>query len=203
MKESKRLQTEDKLIDALIKSYVARAKLFYSILQKKNINKLSLRIKDCIIKEISWDVKKIGISDKAFSIIKKASIGPEQIFCHPEILNECPELVEYYRNLAALSQKGFNQILSGKLSKLSKGDNRERYQLIAETLNKLISSVITDIDNFTLALAKEAVIAEIGTEIQGTWVNIIGKGAAKAVEEIIYDYAHKKGYITSTELPPV
>ncbi len=199
MKESKRLQTEDKLIDALLKSYVARAKLFYSTLKRKNISKLSLRIEDCTIKEILWNVKKIGISDKAFSIIKKASIGPEQIFCHPEILNKCPDLVEYYRNLAALSQKGFNQILSGRLSKLSKGDNKERYQLIAETLNKVISSVITDIDNFTLELAKEAVIAEIGTEIQGTWVNIIGKGAAKAVEEIIYDYAHKKGYITLTE----
>jgi hypothetical protein len=71
--------------------------------------------------------------------------------------------------------------------------------LIAETLNRIISSVITDIEGFSLELARDALVAEIGSEIQGTWVNIIGQGAAKAVEEIVKEYALEKEFISSTE----
>lgn len=190
---------ESSLNEALIKSYVARAKLFYSVLKSKNIEKLFAQVEKCSIKGILWDIEKLGISKEAFIVTKKASIPPHMIFCHPEILNKCPNLVEYYRSLTALSQKGLSQILSGKLPKVRKGDNKERFQLIAATLNKVISSVIIDTEDFSFSIAKDALIAEIGSEIQGTWVNIIGQGAAKAVEEIIQEYAQEKEFIASTE----
>jgi hypothetical protein len=192
-------KTEHNLNDALIKSYVARAKLFYSILKNKDIENLFSDVKRCTKKNLTWDIKELNISKESFAVINNARIPLYMIFCHPEILNECPELVEYYRSLAAVSQKGLGQILSGKLEKISKKDVKERFQLIAKILNRIISAVILGTEGFSFSLAKEALIAEIGSEIQGTWVNIIGQGAAKAVEQIICEYAQEKGYILSTE----
>jgi len=131
--------------------------------------------------------------------VKKASIEPAQVFCHPAVIEQNPDLLEYYRNLAALSQKGLGQILSGRPSKSRKGDNRERYQVIVRILNQIISSVIVDAKGFSLSLAQNTILSEIGTEIQGTWVNMIGQGAAKAVEGIIHDHALTEGFISSTE----
>jgi len=199
MKKKDKIKAENPLNDALLKSYIARAKLFYSVLQGKNIENLFSRIKECSVEGILWVPKKVGISEKALSIINKASIDPVQVFCHPEILRECPDLLEYYRNFSALSQKGLNQMLSGRLPKSRKISREERYHLIAEILNKIISSVIIDTDGFSLSLAKDALIAELGTEIQGTWVNMIGKGAAKAVEGIIYTYVEERGFLSSED----
>lgn len=184
--------------NALIKSYIARAKLFYSVLQEKNLDKLFARVEDCASKRVSWDLSNIGISEKAFSIIKRMSLNPALIFCHPEILTECPDIIEYYRNISALSQKGMGQILSGKLSKSKKTDSL-RYQVIAKTLNTIISGIIEDVEGFSISLAREALVAEMGAEIQGTWVNIIGQGAARNVEALILDYAQRKGFINTIE----
>jgi hypothetical protein len=99
---------DSSLNEALIKSYVARAKLFYSVLKSKNIKKLFARVEKCAIKDITWNIEKLNISKEAFIVTKKVSIPPHMIFCHPEILNKCPILVEYYRSLTALSQKGLS-----------------------------------------------------------------------------------------------
>lgn len=185
------METDKALSDALIKSYIARAKLFYSVLQEKNLDRLFSLVDDCASKAGSWDITQLGISKKAYLIIQKMTINPALVFCHPKILSECPETIAYYRNLAALSQKGLSQILSGKMRKSS--------ELVAKTLNAIISDIIADTEGFSLSLAREALFAEIGTEIQGTWVNIIGKGAARAVEGIIHDYANGKSYIKILE----
>ncbi len=193
------MKRKDTLSDALIKSYIARAKLFYSILEKKNLTKIFSRVEECASNKVSWASPHLGISREALSIVQRISVNPALVFCHPTILAACPEIIEYYRNLAALSQKGLSQILSGKLPRLSKENHETRLQLISKILNQLISSIVIDTDGFSLSLAREALIAEVGTEIQGTWVNVIGKGAAKAVEGIIYDYAHEKGFFESLE----
>jgi hypothetical protein len=85
---------ESSLNEALLKSYIARAKLFYFVLSRKNIEKLFSRVKECAVKNISWDIEKLGISEDAFLVIEKASIPPFKIFCHPEMLNKCPDLIE-------------------------------------------------------------------------------------------------------------
>jgi len=185
------MEADKALSDALIKSYIARAKLFYSVLQEKNVDKLFSLVDDCASKVDSWNLAQLGISKKAFFLIQKMTINPALVFCHPQILTDSPKTISYYRNLAALSQKGLSQILSGKMRKSS--------ELVAKTLNEIISYIIVDTEGFSLSLARKALIAEIGTEIQGTWVNIIGKGAARAVEGIIHDYASGKGYIKTLE----
>jgi hypothetical protein len=187
------------LTDALLKSYIARAKLFYSVLHKKNIPNLLARVKQLSTNVLTWELSELGISEQAFSIVKKASIEPAYIFCHPSVLEQDADLLEYYRNLAALSQKGLSQILSGQLSKSRKGDSHDRSRVTVRILNQIISSVIVGAKGFSLSLAQNTILSEIGTEIQGTWVNMIGQGAAKAVEGIIHDHAQAEGFISSTE----
>lgn len=59
--------------------------------------------------------------------------------------------------------------------------------------------MIVDAKGFSLSLAQNTILSEMGAEIQGTWVNMIGQGAAKAVEGIIHDHAQAEGFISSTE----
>ena len=189
----KRKVQSSSLTDALLKSYIARAKLFYSVLHKKNIPSLFARVKQLSTNKLAWSLSELGILDQAFSIVKEASIEPPHIFCHPAVLEQDSDLLEYYRNLAALSQKGLSQILSGRIPKSPKGDSRERYRVIVRILNQIISSVIVDAKVFSLSLAQNTILSEMGAEIQGTWVNMIGQGAAKAVEGIIHDRAQAEG----------
>jgi hypothetical protein len=196
---NKRKVKSSSLTDALLKSYIARAKLFYSVLRKKDIPNLFSRVRQLSTNRLTWSFSGLGIQEQAFAIVKKASIDPAHIFCHPTVLEQDVELLEYYRNLAALSQKGLSQILSGQLPKSRRGNNKERYRVIARILNQIISSVIVDAKGFSLSLAQNTIFSEIGAEIQGTWVNMIGQGAAKAVEGIIHDHAQANRYISSTE----
>lgn len=135
----KRKVQSSSLTDALLKSYIARAKLFYSVLHKKNIPNLFDRVKQLSTNTLTWNLSELGILDQAFSIVKKASIEPAYIFCHPAILDQDADLLEYYRNLAALSQKGLSQILSGRIPKSRKGDSRERFRVTVRILNQIIS----------------------------------------------------------------
>lgn len=198
--KDERKKTDEAFREALTKSYIARAKLFSTTIKEKKIAHLTDRVKNLPPQNLSWDFSEIGITEKAFNLVKKASINPFHVFCHPKVLLEEPDLIEYYRNLAAISRKGLGQILSGKLPRANKEKMLDRYRIIAETLNRLISVVVENVSKgFSLSLAQEIILAEIGTEVQGTWVNKIGQGAARAVENIIQSYANKKGFISSIE----
>lgn len=52
---------------------------------------------------------------------------------------------------------------------------------------------------FDLALARAVIPAEIGAEMQGTWVNIIGRGAARRVEKLMTDYIQDHDLAQATE----
>jgi hypothetical protein len=161
--------------DALLKSYIARISSSTQS-YKEEYPQPFARVKLSII--IDMELSELGIWI-SFSIVK-SHIEP-YIFCHPSVLKQDTDLLEYYRNLAALSQKGLSQILSGRLPKSHKGDSREKYRVIVRILNQIISSVVVDAKGFSLSLAQNTILSEIGAEIQGTWVNMIGQGA-KAVE---------------------
>jgi hypothetical protein len=195
--KNERKKTDETFREALTKSYIARAKLFYTTIKGKNIANLVSRIKSLSAEDIRWNFSELCIDKDAFNLISKSAINPLHIFCHPQVLSSHPDLIEYYRNLAAVSKKGFSQILSGKLVRTN---SVERMQTIARTLNKIISSAIKDATKgFSLSFAQEVMLAEIGAEVQGTWVNKIGQGAARSVENIIQSYANVKGFVSATE----
>jgi hypothetical protein len=55
-----------------------------------------------------------------------------------------------------------------------------------------MSGVLEAMPGFLLRVARDVAFAEIGTELQGTWANQIGKGAARKVEEILARYITEK-----------
>jgi hypothetical protein len=55
-------------------------------------------------------------------------------------------------------------------------------------INTIISSLVEDMNRFDLALAQAVICAEIGAELQGTWVNLIGQGAARQVKAMMTEF---------------
>ena len=104
------------------------------------------------------------------------------------VLDDRRETVNYYRNLTALSKKGLSQIASGLTG-------AARTSAVVSLLNEVICSIIDEMDPFDLAIARAVIPAEIGAELQGAWVNIIGRGAAGRVNEIITEFARERGLL--------
>jgi len=60
---------------------------------------------------------------------------------------------------------------------------------LCRTLNAIISGVIDSVKEYTVSLGRKAILAEIGSQLQGSWANLIGKGASREVERLLLDYA--------------
>lgn len=181
--------TDEILRDALRKAYLARAKLFVEGIQKKSSKKVIHLISRQKASDLAWNLRQFAITEAAFKKVTTAGINPHLIFCHPVILKLIPEGIDYYRNLSALSNKGLNQMLSG-LKGTARADERIRL------LNSMLSAIVEDMPQFDLAMLREVIPAEIGAEIQGTWVNLIGKGAADHVKKLVSEHARRNGLIT-------
>lgn len=183
--------TDPLLLDALAKAYAARAKLFHSGVRSSKLDLLIAEIDGIDGSGLDWTGVAIGISTSALAKVREAGGDLQQVFAHPEIIKDRPHLVAYYRNIVAISKKGIGQILfpteryeSGRTSEMP----LEKAIQLCVTLNRIISSVIDSDSEYTVELSRQAAIAEIGTELQGTWANVVGKGAAKAVEGLFADY---------------
>lgn len=117
---------------------------------------------------------------EAWKILQDKDIDPREIFCFPDIIEEKPDLIEYYRLIAALPEKGFGQLLRGeKRTPLNK----------ARILNGIISEIVEAFPEGIIQTSRRVAVAEMSSGLQGSWVNKIGTGAAKAVKDIIVSYA--------------
>lgn len=181
--------------EALKKGYTARAKLFFQRIQRENVGQLLKRIEGLDVSLIKWDLGLLGIHESAAEKIKKAGLPLHYTFCHPDVLAKYPELIDYYRNLTALSKKGLSQLFTGQSL-----NGEERNFAIARALNEILSAALENCTEFSMDLLRDIICAELGTEIQGTWVNIIGRGAAKIVESLLMDFADEKGFIRDIRL---
>jgi len=123
--------------------------------------------------------------------VKNAGTPLHYVFAHPGVIRERPRLIDYYRNLSALSKKGLSQLLSGL--DYEKG---EKNRTSCFVINTIISDAVMAMKGFRLELARSLIFAEMGTEIQGAWVNVIGKGAARNVEGIILQYLEENGFLS-------
>ncbi|MGA2584706.1 MAG: XcyI family restriction endonuclease, partial [Tepidisphaeraceae bacterium] len=145
---------------------------------------------------LQWNIEDLGISKNAFEKTKAQRIQPHKFFAHPDILTKHPRTVAYYRNLVAISQKGMSQLgfPTGRFERASAiSMNDELARGFARTLNGVISNVIEQMAAVDIAATRDVAFAELGTELQGTWANVVGKGAAKAVEEIIATHISESG----------
>lgn len=183
------------LLEALTNAYTARAKLFHTGVVASEIDLLIAEIDGIRSERIDWESADLGITPSAFKRVQDAGGKPHQVFAHPSILAERPHLVSYYRNVAAISRKGIGQLLfPTERYESSRSGNipAARAQELCRVLNTIVSGVIDSIEGYKVSLSRKAVLAEIGTQLQGTWANIIGRGAAKHVEEMIDDYVHAR-----------
>lgn len=145
--------------------------------------------------EISWDLRKLGISRSAFKKVNESGGRPHQVFAHPSIIGLRPYLIGYYRNIATISKKGISQILfptdKYESRRAARMGAREAKRL-CRTLNQIISGVIDALTDYEVSVSRQAILAEIGAQLQGTWANIVGQGATKAVEGIIGEHVKAK-----------
>jgi len=165
--------------------------LFHNGIKASKIDLLIAEIDSIDHTQLQWDMETLGISNSAFKRVKSSGSLPHQVFAHPEIIGTRPHLIAYYRNLVTISKKGIAQILfpiERYEDKKSNSMDNVDAQKLCHTFNTIVSGVIEKVSGYTLELSRKAVLAEIGTELQGTWANIIGKGAARAVENIFKEY---------------
>ncbi len=175
------------LLDALEKAYAARAKLFHNGVKASQIDLLIAEIDATDADGLSWGPE-IGVSSTALAKVVASGTPPHQVFAHPAIIESRPHLVAYYRNLVAISKKGIGQILFPTDSYEARRRLAMEPTRAAElclTLNRIVSAVIDEVEGYSIQLSRQTILAEIGTELQGTWANIVGKGATKAVEDLL------------------
>jgi len=190
MPDKERSRTDEALRSALGKAYASRTRLFYSEVQKQRLQDLCARVKSLRAEGLSWDEPSLGISKEARARVAEVRIPLHLVFCHPEALSNEPGLLRYYRLLAALSDKGLGQLVSGFRG-------AERVAAKARAVNALISTVVQETPRFSLEAMRDIMLAEVGSGIQGTWVNLIGKGAAQRVRDMFEQYASAREVIGS------
>ncbi len=169
--------------------------MFHRGVKASKIDLLITEIDSVKPDRLKWGDPRLGVSASAFERVIKAGGSAHQVFAHPELIRERPHLIAYYRNIVTISKKGIGQILfptegyeSGKRKKMLMSDARR----LCQTFNKILSGVIDDLDEYSVELSRQAILAEIGTELQGTWANVVGSGAAKAVRRILREYIGAK-----------
>ncbi len=187
--------TDAHLLQALTKAYRARAKLFHHTIHAAGVDLLIAEIDKIDGSRLAWS-SKIGVSSVAVQRVIDVGGLPHQVFAHPNVIFQRPHLIAYYRNLVAISQKGISQLLfatdryeSRKSATIEKAEANR----LCCALNQIVSSVIDDLPAYSVSLSRHTVFAEIGTQIQGTWANVVGQGAAKAVKELIGQYVAANG----------
>ena len=193
--QEKKRAPDKHLITALTNAYMARAQLFHHGVKASKIDLLIAEIDSIDDTSLDWSDKKLGISNVALDLVKKAGGSPHQVFAHPQIIIKRPHLIGYYRNIVTISKKGIGQILfsteqyeSGRKKIIESKDAKT----ICETLNRILSGVIEKTPGYSVELSRQAILAEIGTELQGTWANVIGRGAATAVRGLFKEYIETK-----------
>jgi hypothetical protein len=200
VKKTKRTRDES-LIAALTKAYIARAQIFHRGVKASKIDLLIAEIDSIDHKQLDWDKQDLGVSKKALNRVKKTGGSAHQVFAHPRVIVKHPHLIGYYRNIVTISKKGIGQILfsteayeSGRRKEIERSNALK----VCQTLNRVLSSVIEELPDYSIELSRQAILAEIGTELQGTWANTVGKGAAKQLQRLLAECIEKHKIGTQT-----
>jgi|SRR5579884_3380852 len=176
----------------LVDRYLKRSALFWKFSRDARFAKWQKLARGAAWNALEWNCEPLGISAEGKAAAERLGFVPSEVFAHPQVLDRRPELLEYYRLLSCLSNKGFGQIkkqlgLSRKLLK-----SPETYQLeLCKLLNRFLSNALAHTASANREALIRTVFAEAGSEWQGTWVNDIGQLAEQELEKIIVEYADK------------
>lgn len=183
----------DFLQNELVQRYLKRSALFWKFSREVRFARWQKEARSASWKALKWDCSKLGITSEGKVAAERLGFSPSEVFAHPEVLQEKPELFDYYRLLACLSHKGLGQIRSKLgLSKKSFKSPEEFCLRLCVLINRFTSNALER----TASASREALIrtmfAEAGSEWQGTWVNQIGELAAQEIEKLIVNFTQSK-----------
>jgi hypothetical protein len=167
--------------------YLSRSALFWKFVKDAKFAKLQHLARSASWKKLDWDWEALGITPAAKAAAESFGFVPTEVFAHPTVIQEHPELFDYYRLLACLPNKGLSQIKTVKKPK----DFASRCIL----LNGFISELLSSSSRINRHVILRTIFAEAGSEWQGTWVNNIGLLAAQNLEKLLVDYARNRNLI--------
>ena len=143
------------------------------------------------------DHESLAISSKAWNYVIDAKISPIMVFAHPGLIEKHPEISQYYRGMALLSQKQ----VQGMVANVASWENgsfkhrptKDKCRDIARLYNLVISSLIEGTSDWTLENGHRNILATMGISLDGFMRNKIGKDAEELIKFRIANWLSDKG----------
>lgn len=171
----------------LVTRYLSRSGFFWKRVRDARFGEWQTMARDAAWQNLSWNWEQLQITEAARQSAQALGFVPSEIFAHPEVIKAKPDLLDYYRLLACLPNKGFSQIKPSAAGKDPVA--------VCRLLNGFLSALLPVAARSNRESLLNTVFAEAGTEWQGTWVNSIGLQAAQALEQVLTSFAAKHGLI--------
>ncbi len=177
-----------------------KSQLLTSALKEKR-DELAFKALKKIKAPLDWESRGgLMIDESAWDhVVKRLGHDPKEVFCHPDVLLECPITSIYYRGLAGLSIKAARDYV-GAIENLEKGSVRSRLTrskavAMARTYNTFVCSIIKNTTEWTLEDGKRTVIATLGITFDGVMRNKIGEIAEERVRSLLIEWLTAKQLI--------
>lgn len=179
---------------------VAKSEFFHQKLHEWQLIEVAREIDRIKGEHLAWDKERLGISERAWNKVIHRGIKPVIIFTHPQILQEVPRSLGYYRMLAMVSQKSMIRVgLSGKRYEEGAVPASDLAWAIAPHLNKIISLLVEadekiDAREFDLWRGMAA-----GSQAQGSWQNTKGKRMEIVIKGMIQRRLREKKRVSTED----
>lgn len=176
---------------------ITKSEFFYQKLHEWGLIEIADEL-ECIEGEIfDWDLDNLNISVNAWDKVIHRGIKPVLVFANPDVLDQDPKRISYYRMLAMVSQKSMARV--GLDSKKYEEDGTplgfNQALIFSRHLNKIISVLIEHDEKvnekeFDLWRGMAA-----GSQAQGSWQNVKGSRAEVVIKEFIEKKVKEKELI--------
>ena len=191
MNVSSDIEKESWKIDQITKS-----DFFHQKLHEWGLLEIAHELEGIRGEDFDWDVEKLNISDSAWNKIIHRGIKPVLVFAHPDVLEQNPKRISYYRMLAMVSQKSMARVgLSIKKYEEGRSTLGDMAPEISKHFNKIISILIeydAEIDEREFDVWRGMTA---GSQAQGSWQNTKGSREEIVIKEFIEKKVREKGLI--------
>ncbi len=176
---------------------ITKSEFFHQKLHEWGLLEIAYELESIKGEDLEWNLEDLNITTKAWNRVIHRGIKPIRVFAHPEVLQQNPKRVGYYRMLAMVSQKSMARVglsvnrYEGEQNHLDDSAASE----ISRHLNKIVSILIehdekVDDREFDLWRGMAA-----GSQAQGSWQNTKGDRAEFVIKELIKRRVRKKGLV--------
>lgn len=186
--------------DAWSLDQMTRSAFFHEKLHEWQLLDVAVQIEQIRGDTLEWELSKLGISEIAWNKVIHSSLKPVIVFAHPEILQNIPRAVGYYRTLSMVSQKSMHN-LKLNVTRFEAGLTFPNHAValgISNRLNQVISSLIQVDEQLNSREFDLWRGMASGAQAQGSWGNLKGKKIEIQVKEALRHYLRNQN-IVSTE----